>query len=189
MSKRADPDDPINKIMTVTKPDVAKSQLETALTLWFNDADPVSIHTLAVAAHDCLGAIAKSAGKPFRWQELMTSYSQAIQDSLRYPQNFFKHGLKDLKGKARFQPFDAEIRLYDSALLYESTLGNLTPLMKAFLLRFAFRFPDYLTLDIKDLIMHETGLLAADLESLSRSDFLKKVLPPLQDASRSPSCS
>ena len=33
----------------VTKLDAARRQLETAITLWFHDGDPVSIHTLAAA--------------------------------------------------------------------------------------------------------------------------------------------
>jgi len=43
----------IHRVIIVTKASAAKSQLETAIQLWFDDADPVSIHTLAVAAHDC----------------------------------------------------------------------------------------------------------------------------------------
>jgi hypothetical protein len=42
--------------LAVTKQSAARSQLETAIRLWFYEGDPVAIHTLAVAAHDCLHA-------------------------------------------------------------------------------------------------------------------------------------
>jgi hypothetical protein len=54
----------MRKSILVSKSDVARSQLETAIQLWFADGDPVSIHTLAVAAHDCLHTLSKLTGKP-----------------------------------------------------------------------------------------------------------------------------
>jgi len=38
----------------LSKLNVAKRQLETAIKLYFNDNDPVSIHTLACAAREIL---------------------------------------------------------------------------------------------------------------------------------------
>jgi hypothetical protein len=40
--------------LKVSKTDVAKRQIETAIRLWFFSGDPVSIHTLAAAAHQIL---------------------------------------------------------------------------------------------------------------------------------------
>jgi len=37
--------------LKISKLDAAKRQLETAIRLYFNEADPVSVHTLAGAAH------------------------------------------------------------------------------------------------------------------------------------------
>jgi hypothetical protein len=45
--------------MTVTKLDAARRQLQTAIRLWFQDADPVSIHTLAAAAYEIIHAVSK----------------------------------------------------------------------------------------------------------------------------------
>jgi hypothetical protein len=50
-------------IMPVTKRWAARSQLETAIGLWLHHDDPVSIHTLAVAANDCYHAIGEHEGK------------------------------------------------------------------------------------------------------------------------------
>jgi argininosuccinate synthase len=38
----------------VTKIEAARRQLNTAIELWFNDGDPVSIHTLASSAHQII---------------------------------------------------------------------------------------------------------------------------------------
>ncbi len=38
----------------ITKLDAVLSQLETAIALWFNDGDPLSIHTLASAAYQII---------------------------------------------------------------------------------------------------------------------------------------
>lgn len=46
----------------ISKIDAAKRQLETAITLYFQNGDPVSIHTLAAAAYDVLHALCKVRG-------------------------------------------------------------------------------------------------------------------------------
>jgi hypothetical protein len=49
-------------MLPITKLDAARRQLETAITLWFHDADPISVHTLVMAAHGILKAINKKLG-------------------------------------------------------------------------------------------------------------------------------
>jgi hypothetical protein len=41
---------------------VARRQLRTAIRLWFDDGDPVSIHTLAAAAYEILHTLARRKG-------------------------------------------------------------------------------------------------------------------------------
>ena len=120
MSKPRRIDPRIQRVITVIKASVATSQLETAIQLWFDDADPVAIHTLAVAAHDCYDALGRRAGKPSQWSKLMSAISRKDQLRSAYAQNFFKHGFKDLKKQARYMPFHGEILLFDSALCHEA---------------------------------------------------------------------
>jgi hypothetical protein len=40
--------------ITISKFDAARRQLNTAITLWFADGDPVAIHTLAYAAYEII---------------------------------------------------------------------------------------------------------------------------------------
>lgn len=55
----------MKKKLKISKLDAAKRQLETAIRLYFNSADPVSIHTLACAAHSIISDLNKKyKGKP-----------------------------------------------------------------------------------------------------------------------------
>jgi len=48
--------------MLITKLESARRQLETAVKLYFNDIDPVSIHTLACAAQEILAELNTKKG-------------------------------------------------------------------------------------------------------------------------------
>jgi hypothetical protein len=49
-----------------SKLDVALRQLETAVTLYFHSADPVSIHTLTAAAYNVLRDLKTHRGSEFK---------------------------------------------------------------------------------------------------------------------------
>jgi hypothetical protein len=48
--------------IVVTKLDAARRQLKTAIKLWFEDGDPVAIHTLIVAAYEIIDILAGAKG-------------------------------------------------------------------------------------------------------------------------------
>jgi len=66
-------------VLTLDKKSVAGRQLETAILLWFDEGDPVAIHTLAVAANDCLHAMGKLVNKPSDTQDWINTQSKAFQ--------------------------------------------------------------------------------------------------------------
>src|SRR6266540_690470 len=98
--------------ITIAKLDAARRQLETAITLWFNDGDPVSIHTLACAAYEIIHVVSKTKN---RWQDLLFD-SLVIKDEyrnewtkrLKEPANFFKHARNDPDGSLDFDPAVSE---------------------------------------------------------------------------------
>lgn len=45
----------------VSKLDVARKQLEQAILLFFNDGDPIAIHTLVAAAYNIVHALTKKS--------------------------------------------------------------------------------------------------------------------------------
>src|SRR6266496_1265418 len=125
----------------VSKPSAARSQLETAIQLWFADGDAVSIHTLAVAAHDCLNALSKLKGKPSLAEQWLKTQPRKIREWAREPQNFFKHGQRYPKRQLHYVPFYAEMLIQDAALSYEFVFGRMTPLMEVFMFRFVLSNP------------------------------------------------
>jgi hypothetical protein len=97
----------------LTKLEVARRQLHTAIELWFEERDAVSVYSLAYAAHEVISAVCKSRGlsidkllyeSPAIPEDLHTEWREA----LRQPANFFKHGDRDPDGDIEFFPQAAE---------------------------------------------------------------------------------
>jgi hypothetical protein len=78
--------------------------LLTAIRLWFESGDPVSIHSLASAAHEIVHALYRQKGLKglmFDTPRVAPALQQKWASSLKKPFNFFKHG--------RNEPGDAVI--------------------------------------------------------------------------------
>jgi len=160
----------------VSKSDVARSQLETAIQLWFADGDPVSIHTLAVATHDCLNAMSKLKGKPSLSEQWLKTQPKKIQQWAREPQNFFKHGQRFLKRSLHYVPSYGDMLIFDCTLCYEFVFGKMTPLMDVFMFRFVLSNPDQFKGDLKAFV-ESKRLKIEEIEPLGRSEFLARTLP------------
>jgi hypothetical protein len=96
----------VDKIQ-VSKLDAAKRQLHTAIRLWFEDGDPVSIHTLVSAAHEIIHTLFKRKGlkgllfdNPNIPEQFRSDFSQAIKSAA----NAFKHARNDPEGTTEFAP-------------------------------------------------------------------------------------
>jgi hypothetical protein len=98
----------------IGKVDAARRQLRTAITLWFNDGDPVSVHTLAFAAYEVIHAISEKRD-PYRRDLLFDSFN--IKDEyrrewnahIRSNANFFKHADRDGEAVIDFKPSISEL--------------------------------------------------------------------------------
>ena len=90
--------------MPLTKLEIARRQLGTALQLFLDDADPVSVHTLACAGVEIAHSLAEATGKePFRSISLRGNSSLTEQEFHRLRTlygNAFKH-FNNQKGKPR----------------------------------------------------------------------------------------
>ena len=166
----------MRKSILVSKSDVARSQLETAIQLWFADGDPVSIHTLTVAAHDCLHTLSKLKGKPSLSEQWLKSQPRKIREWSREPQNFFKHGQRYPKRSLHYVPSYGDMLIFDSMLCYEFVFGKMTPLMDVFMFRFVLSNPIYFKGDLKASV-ESKGLKIDEIEPLGRSEFLTRILP------------
>jgi hypothetical protein len=84
-------------IMKLDKTEIARRQLGTALALFLQDSDPVSIHTLACAGCEIAEHLTRKAGKePFSTQAMLT-FPDLDLGKIRRVQNqywnAFKHAL------------------------------------------------------------------------------------------------
>jgi hypothetical protein len=165
-----------HRVIVTSKPYVAAAQLETAIRLWFADGDPVSIHTLAAASHDCFHALSKMAGRPSLFKVWLKTQSKAAQRRATDAQNFFKHGYRDLSKRCSFMPFYAELLMFDAAVCYEHLAGGMTPIMETFTLRFSISNPRFLNVDVGALL-ESKGLEIDEIAPLGRAEFLQKILP------------
>jgi hypothetical protein len=96
-------------MIRISKLDAALRQLRTAISLWFNEEDPVSVHTLAYAAYEIIHTISKKRDpnreallfdSPFVKDEKRSEANKAIKSHA----NFFKHGDRDGEAVVEFNP-------------------------------------------------------------------------------------
>jgi hypothetical protein len=84
--------------LTITKLNAGKRQLNAAISLWFEDGDPVSIHTLALASHDIIHHVFRRKGfrgLMFDTPMVRPEYRKKWASGLKAAANFFKHGRHD----------------------------------------------------------------------------------------------
>ena len=103
----------------VTKIDAAVRQLDCAVELFFEDSDPVPIHTLACAAHQIVHDINRSQGGPeliFDATRKAGSDKRKLLGALRRHANYFKHANVDSCPNCgiRFFPEVTEIIIYSA---------------------------------------------------------------------------
>lgn len=83
---------------TIRKVEAAQRQVDTAIRLWFADAEPVSIHTLACAAHQIVHDINADRGGEgllFDSDVIKDEFRIEFQREMKKAPNFFKHADRD----------------------------------------------------------------------------------------------
>ena len=157
--------------ITISKLDAARRQLETAVTLYFHEGDPVSIHALTRAAYQVLYDI--NDGQPMieDWIKvyIKPEYVKQITDKLRKAQNFFKHADRDPDAILPFEPQITPIHLLVACLTYNRIAPEPSPHLTIFqhwaVITWAKTYFIYPGLDLTD---PDIALLA----SMSRQEFL-----------------
>lgn len=80
--------------ITITKLDAARRQLRTAIDLWFNEGDAVSLHTLAHSSHEIIHRLYRRAGfEELLWNTTIIEdeYHRDFIPLMKNPSRFFKH--------------------------------------------------------------------------------------------------
>jgi hypothetical protein len=160
----------------VGKLEAALRQLQTAITLWFNDGDPVATHTLAFAAYEIIHVISKKRN-PNRGDLLFDSmlindeYRDQFNLGIKKHANFFKHANKDGEAEVEFSPLLAEVFIF-YAIAGREFCGEPSSIEEsAFVWWIQIHKPDFLTKNGRKLVadLIPTGL--DYIRSLSKRDF------------------
>ena len=124
------------KGITLTKLDVARRQVETAINLWAADGEPVAIHTLTAAGHRVLMDLSKhrGLGTPalFDVSQIRPGMEREYKKFVRRAETFFKHANDDPEATLKFDPDFTEPYLWDACETYKKLTGRASLLMAAF---------------------------------------------------------
>ncbi len=117
------------KFYKISKFESARRQLETAIKLFFNDEDYVSIHTLAAAANQVLVDLAKEGGiltiEDVYLRYIKKDKHKEFINKVREAQNFFKHADRDPGADLSFNSEMNDIYLMNVTAVYEQLSDNL----------------------------------------------------------------
>ena len=165
----------------ISKLDAATRQLDTAIRLWFYSGDPVSIHTLAAAAHSVLHDVAKHQGKTSMLKDICSFFRpekhKEIRDLLNEAQNFFKHADKDPHGLLAFNPEVTEIFILDAIFTYEALTGHLVALFGTFKTWMLLHHPELMAEKLASTLPLNFESLRAQVITLPKAQFLQTWLP------------
>lgn len=145
------PDDE-SGILEHSKVVVARRQLTEAIRLFFEQRDPVAIHTLTCAAQEVLHALAKARSikgsviLDFNW--IREDRRAEIVKLLKKPQNYFKHADRDSSDVLEFRPKVTAFYIYDTIGIWRSLSEPLFFEAGYFCMWFAAKYPDILDHDI-----------------------------------------
>jgi hypothetical protein len=163
--------------LKIGKLDAARRQLETAILLYFNSADPVSIHTLAAAAQGILQHLGSHESSPMLLERSLAQIPKELADeirtSIRKPQNFFKHADQDPDEVIEFAPALTEFTLLDAVAKYLELTGELTLMLRAYEKWFPVLHPHYWTHTSKCDLVNQAH---QELGMLSRMEFLTQFM-------------
>jgi hypothetical protein len=126
------------RLLNVSKLDAARRQLETAVTLYFDDGDPVSIHTLTAAAHQVIADLSKKRGG--RRMIIDVAVEKTVRPEkraearkiVRAAANFLKHADNDADATLSLLVSQSEFLLLDAVLQYAELTGEFVPRLRIY---------------------------------------------------------
>lgn len=171
----------MNDELFISKLDAARRQLETAILLYFNESDHVSIHTITNAAYNILKDLTdKYSGNPMVVKGLMLmfirdEYKDEMHKQIYEAENFFKHANRDAKKVLKFNPIQTEYLLLDACLKYQELTLERKPIFQVYQLWYMLNNPTHFLLppEVKALA-DEKGKPLIDY---GRTSFFSEILP------------
>ena len=171
--------DDLREKIVVTKLDVGRRQLRTAIRLWFQDADPVPVHTLAYAAYEIIHVLSKKHDKYrrtliFDADMIKDEHRQEWNDKMKKGANFFKHAKNDAEDSLEFMPSLTMLFIMGAASGLRLMKEAPGPEELTMFYWLCFHHPDWIKPDFRKRL--ENDLSAEDLAHLrtvKKPDFLK----------------
>ena len=122
--------------LKLDKLECARRQLETAINLFFQDGDAVSIHTLTCAAYNVIRDVNNSRnGNPmFAKERYVQMGGKPSLSDFNEPENFFKHADRDPDDELTFKPKFTECLLVDACEKYGEITAESVPEFLVFML-------------------------------------------------------
>lgn len=138
----------------MTKQNVASDQLATAIWLWANEWDPVSVHVLASAAAEIIAVLHQSkGGAPIR-SSMLDNMEGEYRDQVAYAIseafNFMKHGARDPEAVLVFNPEETEWVIYSACVDYLAAFGVAAPEALLFLVYMTDQRSELIRPDVED---------------------------------------
>jgi hypothetical protein len=169
----------------ISKLDSASRQLRTAVRMFLQNGEPVSIHVLGCAAQEILESLCKSQGiKSLKLQmvdlvrpEMKAKFTK-ISDEAK---NSFKHAGRDPKAITKFNPEISEFVLWDAVRLHHYLTSEKDPLFVAFNLWIYAKHPDIFSLDSEQKGIYDA--LTKGFDYNNRGLFLQMV-PVFEQATK-----
>jgi hypothetical protein len=170
-------DDIQPQFIEITKTDAVLRQLETAITLWFNNGDSLSIHTLAAAAYQILYDLNKHQKGPpmMRDSDLIDpNMKDEWRKALKACPNFLKHADKDPHKTIRFSPDSNMTLLFESVMEYSEITGKKsTPILHCMYTWTFIHRPLFFQTDRADML--RKSLSIENFINLDRPEFFREM--------------
>jgi hypothetical protein len=133
----------------LTKLEGARRQVKTAVRMFLEERDDVSIYTLACAAQDVLRGLLKARGAEeasFIKDTIIIKpeYYRDYLSIINAPQNFFKHADRDPHETIEFLPQLVPFVLHDCVRMYAKLTGRMLREGSAFVSWFMLEYPHLL---------------------------------------------
>lgn len=164
----------MNKNIKISKLEAAKRQLETTIRLYFNEADPVSIHTLTLAAHGILSDLNKQyGGNPMLVSDvrIKEKFKKEFRQKINEARNHFKHADRNPNEVIDFNPEVNEFFIYDACVKYKDLAGEDVSFFNIFSTWFIAN-----NLKMFDFDSQPVGYLKIREISKSKSDYFSHML-------------
>jgi hypothetical protein len=171
----------MKKKIKISKLEAARRQLVTAIRLYFNNGDIVSMHTLAAAAFKITQNISDSSAEPSdsvtAWVDKLVrpDYKKEFWRKLHETANFFKHAEQDPEAIHEFYPEQTENILFFAVYQYRGLTGEWFPEIRLFSTWYMMQHPQAFNTP------PEVVQLGRELFRYDRKRFWRELMPLLQE--------